>query len=456
MRALLFLLAIFVATPVAAKPVRVTVTWQGDHFIAEYVFPENKAAWGFWRSSVAMADNRPFRPRSWTILTHGVKLERRGRHDALVGTEGRPVPRHVRVRVVPFTGHLVADYVPAMRLGDPGIALFDGHFAVFSIDSAAKLDSLPPNFDSTEVGDPGTAVTFQGSDLRIAGDVEGYRSGGSSGAYGLFGVPPAAVHDGVATVIDSDLPPWLAGYLTSYAPQVIASMTSGLGPTGVPEPTILASWEGAERGGASMNGGTLKGLILMRFEGRDALQPDDHLRRTARWFVAHEAAHFWLGQAVAYETPRDSWITEGGADLLAIRTVADVDPGYDAAARIDRAISDCARLGAKPVATANERGEHEAYYACGALFALVAERANGGDFFGFVRRLIETNQDDRRISRSEWLAELDRLSSGPELSRQIGAMIDQGAEQPPAAIATLLKLAGIGFTLDDKGVPRLR
>ena len=28
-----------------------------------------------------------------------------------------------------------------------------------------------------------------------------------------------------------------------------------------------------------MNGGTLKGLILMRFEGKDALKPDDDLRQ---------------------------------------------------------------------------------------------------------------------------------------------------------------------------------
>ena len=455
MRAILVLLALFVAAPAAAEPVRVTVTRQGEHFVADYVFPSDKAAWGFWRSALAEADQLPFRPRSWTVLTPGVKLERRGKQDAFVGQGGKAVPRRVRARLVPFTGHLVADYVPAMRLGGQSVALFDGHFSVFSVDAASALDSLSPGFDPALVGDPGTAVTFKGSGLRIAGDVEGYRQGMSSGAYGLFQVQRAVVRDGVATIIDSELPAWLADYLATYTPQAMASLTRGLGPSGVAEPTILAAWEGTATKAASMNGGTLKGLILMRFEGQDALEPDDDLRRIARWFVAHEAAHFWLGQAVAYETPRDSWIMEGGADLLAIRTVAAIDPTYDAKKRINRSIADCAKLGGKPVATAHERNDHDAFYACGAVFALVAEKANGGDFSGFVRRLVASNQADRRLNRAEWLTELARLSGSSESGRQISAMLDQGAKDPSAAIAELLRNAGIAVALDDKGVPQL-
>ena len=455
-RWLLAFLALF-AAPAAAEPVRVTVTRQGDHFIADYVFPNSAPAWGFWRSSGAMEDNVPFRPRSWTVLTPGLKLERRGKYDALVGESGKPVPRRIRVRLTPFTGHLVADYVPAMRLGGRSVALFDGHFAVFSVDKPATLDSLPSGFDPGQVpvGDPGTAVRFKGPRLRLAGDVEGYRQGRSSGAYGLFDVPRAIVRDGVATVIDSELPRWIADYLAAYTPRVIASLTAGLGPAGITEPTILAAWEGAESNGASMNGGTLKGLILMRFDGKDALKPDDGLRRIARWFVAHEAAHFWLGQAVVYETPRDSWIMEGGADLLAIRTVAKLDLSFDAKKRLNRSIADCVRLGRKPIASAHERGEHDAYYACGAVFGLVAEKANGGDFFAFTRRLVEANRQDKRLNRAEWLAALDRLSGRPELSHQIATMLDKGAADPSAAIAALLRQAGIPFTLDAKGVPQL-
>lgn len=459
MRALLLgLLLLFAAAPVAAEPVRVTVTRQDDRFLADYVFPTDAPAWAFWRSSLAMADNLPFRPRSWTVLTPGVKIERRGKQDALVSESAKPIPRRVRVRLTPFTGHLVADYVPAMRLGGNSLALFDGHFAVYSVDDPAILETLPSSVDPGRdpIGDPGTAVQFDGPGLRLAGDVDGYREGRSSGAYGLFDVPQAIVRDGVATVLDSELPKWISDYLAGYTPRVMAELTADLGPSGVTEPTILAAWEGVETKAASMNGGTLKGLILMRFEGADALQSDEGLRRMARWFVAHEAAHFWLGQAVAYESPRDSWIMEGGADLLAIRTLAQLDPDYDAKKRLNRSIAHCVKLGDKPVASAHERGEHDAFYACGAVFGLVAERANGGDFFAFTRELIEDNRQDGRLNRAEWLARLDQVSQQPELSRRIEAMLDTGAESPAAAVAELLKGANIAYELGADGVPQLQ
>lgn len=458
MRTLLALLLMLIAVPAAAEPVRVTVTRQGDHFIADYTFPTDADAWGFWRSSLSMADELPFRPRTWSVLTPDVKLERRGKQDALVARAGKTVPRRVKVRLTPFTGHLIADYVPAMQLGGKSLALFDGHFSVFSVGDRSVLDTLQPAFDPAQapIGDPGTAIEFKGRGLRIAGDVDGYRLGQSNGAYGLFDVPQAIVRDGVATVIDTELPQWISEYLAEYTPQAMASLTAALGPSGVTEPTVLAAWEGVETKDPSMNGGTLKGLILMRFEGADALQPNDGLRRLARWFVAHEAAHFWLGQSVAYETVRDSWIMEGGADLLAIRTLAKLDSSYDAKRRLNRSISDCVKLGGRPVSTAHERNEHDAFYACGAVFGLVAERANRGDFFGFARQLIADNQRDKRLNRAEWLGRLDQLSGRPTLRKQIETMLDDGTADPAASIAMLLKDANIPFSLDPKGTPQLQ
>ena len=236
------------------------------------------------------------------------------------------MPPVVRVRFTPFTGDLLADYVPALRLGGNSVAVFDGHFAVFSANRADILDRLPVGGDPRFIVDTNTAVQFRGRNLRLAGDVEGYRRGNSEGTYGLYEVPRAVVRSGVATVIDSDLPKWIADDLASYTPRVIDVLTSRLGPSGVTQPTILAAWEGPNGEGASMNGGTLKGLILMRFEGQSALRQVPALADMAHWFIAHEASHFWLGQAVRYATPRDSWIMEGGADLLAMRTVQRLNP----------------------------------------------------------------------------------------------------------------------------------
>lgn len=455
MKALLLLLAFLIAAPAAAEPVRVAVAQDKDGFIADFTLPADAPAWGFWRSSTAASDNQSWRVMSWQVVTPGVTLQRRGQQDALVGADGQAVPRHVRVRLTPFTGDLNANYVPALDLGGGTVALFDGHFALFSVDQAEKLDSLAPGFDPTMVGDHGTAVVFKGRRLRLAGDVEGYRAGRSSGVYAIFGSLPTVTADGVGTIVDSELPKWLNDYLSGFTPKVIRALTTGLGPAGLDQPTILASWEGTGVKGASMNGGTLKGLILMRFEGEQAVSELPALRDMARWFVAHEAAHFWLGQAVTYDSPRDSWIMEGGADLLAIRTIAGLDPSYDGRKLLNEALHDCAKLAVKPVASALERNEHRAYYACGAVFALVAEKVNGNNFFSFARGLIVANQADKSINSADWLTALVRTSGRPELGRTIAKLLDQGSPDPKDDLDNLLREAGIPFTPDADGVPQL-
>ena len=459
MSRLLILLAALIAAPgVAAtpQPVVTQVARAGDAFVAEFTFPRAAPAWGFFRSSLAEADKKSWRARSWTVLTPGVQLVRRGQFDALVASDGKAVPRTVRVRVTPFTEEVAADYVPALRLGGDSIALFDGHFAVFSVADAAILDRLKSDIDFSLIEDGNSRVAFQGgSDLRIAGDVDGLAKGASHGAYGLYGVPRAVETNGIATVVDSEMPRWFSDYIAGFTPQVIAALQSRLGPSGITRPTILAAWEGGERPGGSMNGGALKGLVLMRIEGQAALAENPKLRDMARWFIAHEAAHFWLGQAVRYETSADTWIMEGGADLLAARTVERIDPTFSSAAFIESAIRDCAELGRQPVATALDRGEHRAHYACGTVFALVAERAATGDVFEFLRGVIDSNRADGILTRADWLAALDRTSGKPELSNAIAALIDRGSSDPKAAIANLLRQAGIAFTLDAKGLPQL-
>src|SRR6185437_8130356 len=123
---------------------------------------------------------------------------------------------------------------------------------------------------------------------------------------------------------------------------------------------------------------------------------NEGLRNHALWFIAHESAHFWLGEAVVYQYARDAWITEGGADLLAFRIVAEVEPGYDARAELQKAIDDCIRFTTgHGIAGAEDRNEQRAYYACGTVFGLVAEAASHRPFGAFVRRLVDAHRGDR-------------------------------------------------------------
>ena len=106
----------------------------------------------------------------------------------------------------------------------------------------------------------------------------------------------------------------------------------------------MVSWAGPTPRRIGMTGSVLPNLLAMTFEGEGVLRENAGLRDHALWFIAHEAAHFWLGEAVAYQYSRDQWITEGGADLLAFRIVAEVDPAYDGRGELQKAIDDCVRL----------------------------------------------------------------------------------------------------------------
>jgi hypothetical protein len=273
----------------------------------------------------------------------------------------------------------------------------------------------------------------------------------------LFGPAEPVATEALAAIIDPALPGWIRRSLLGDTPRILAGYAAALGPAPGPKPTLMVSWAGATPRLTSMGGSVLPGLIAMTYEGAGVVQESEAVRREGLWFIAHEGAHFWLGQAVTYQYSRDAWITEGGADLLAIRAVPAVDPSYDARGALQAAIDDCAFLIAgRGIAAAEQRNEHRAYYACGAVFGLVAEAASGRPFADFVRKLIDANRSDKVVTREEWLAALDHASGDPTLSDSIGRLIDRGADNPKMALAALFTRAGIAFTVGDDGTPRLQ
>ena len=107
------------------------------------------------------------------------------------------------------------------------------------------------------------------------------------------------------------------------------------------------------------------------------------------------------------------------------------------------------------IETARERGENRAYYACGAVFGLIAESASGKSFFSFVKRIVDANRVDGIVTRAEWLAALDTASRKPELSRDIARMLDRGVSDPKAFIASMFERAGVSHSIDAQGMPFL-
>lgn len=441
--------------PVAAPSVRAEVVRGGGTWTARFLLDRDAPAWAFNRSAVAREGGQSWRAQSWTILTPGVRLERRGRYDLLVAEDGAAVPRQVSLRFTPFAQDIVADYDPALVFTDGTVALYSEHFRLFPLPAADAAEALPADLGGTEAAAVPTLISFRDAGARVlhmGRRFDGVTFTGGRGVYILFGPAEPVVGEAIATVIDPALPAWLRAALLADTPRLLSFYAERLGPLPSARPTLLVSWAGPTPGVTSMGGSVLPDTVIMRFEGSGVIADNPSVARLARWFIAHEGAHFWLGQAIGYRNSADAWITEGGAELLAIRAVAALDPDFSSRQRLQDLLDECVHLAAGPsVASAQDRNAHRAYYGCGAMFALLAERT-AGDFFTFVRGLIDAHGHAGTVSRDEWLAAL----GDPILAEGVREMVEQGVADPAGRLAALFTRAGVPHGHGEGGRLELR
>lgn len=448
---------LLVATPALATPEPIAtadVVRDGDSWTVDYQLDMRAPVWVFARSDLPRVKRQSWRIDTMQVLTPGVSLRRIGHYDALVAEKGN-VPAKVRLRFRPFTDDIESSYDAALGFTDGSVALYSQQFKLVPLKSIAEAGAAPIVSDELPSAMHPTRVTFRdrSGPLLAEGKQQSSFTIADDDAYILFGKTEPIINKSLTTIIDPELPKWLGDFITADLPRMIEGYAEKLGPPPTGQPTLMASWNGPTSGVTSMGGSVLPGMVVMTFEGEGVLQQSEAVRNSLRWFVAHESAHFWLGQVVSYEGPQDSWITEGGADLLAIRAVAAAEPGFDVSKRLREARDECLPFLAKGgVATSNLRGDHRAYYACGTVIALAAEQASGGDFTSFVRGLIERHGDDRMVTRAEWLSLLEERAPG--MSVEVVKLLDQPHADAAAALDSFASRTGIGHTMQIKEVAR--
>jgi hypothetical protein len=429
---LAFLALAWPAAPAAAAPpiATVEVVRDGERWTADYRLSVRAPVWVFAKSILPRESNRSWRLDTVRILTPGVSLKRIDHYDALVANKGY-LPERVRLSFIPYKLDVEAGYDPALSFSDGSVAIYADGFKLVPVSSQAAALAAPKDESGLPAIDQPTRTIF----VDRAGPVlaQGRRQAravlDNGEAYVLFGKASPVIGTAMTTIIDPALPSWIKASLNRDMPLILADYRARLGPSPVGQPTLMVAWSGPTPGKVSLGGSVLPGLVVMTLEGEGLVTRNDKAARYANWFVAHEAAHFWLGQAVSYAGPAESWITEGGAELLAFRATAAADPGFDVRLRMSEAKAECLPFLARGgIADAYRReGDFRAYYACGAIIALAAEQASGGDFGSFVRALISRNAKDKIVTRAEWLALLEERAPGRGLSAARGGGAFHGA-----------------------------
>jgi hypothetical protein len=207
-----------------------------------------------------------------------------------------------------------------------------------------------------------------------------------------------------------------------------------------------------------MGGSVLPGTLILVIGGAGASNATPAVLSRTRWFFGHEAAHFWLGQVIHYDSPASAWITEGGADLMAVRALDHLTPGYDSRAELQHSLTECLTLAGsdKPLSGASARGEVRANYTCGAMLLLAAEAANKkqnakADVFTWLGGLIDANRADGVVGEKDWLDRFAKVAD-PQTVREVRAFIDKGAPSPPDFFARLFTATGVAFTRKDNNL----
>lgn len=434
---------------------RVSVLRDGDRWTVDYQLALDSPAYAFRASALMREGRRAWRTERWTVETPGVQLVRIGRYDVLRSADGGPLPSRVRIAMRPAGGDLEAAYTPSLVFSDGSVALYTEQFNLIPLDSAEAAADLPTDLNGVELPGGPTEVSWRDASGPVL--FRGQRRDGvtaiQADSYVYFGAADAAEAEAIAAIVDPALPAWLAGSLDEFTPRVMAHYADRLGPRVGDRPTLMVSWSGPTAGVTSMAGSVLPNLVVMDLEGEGVVERSPAVFNAVRWFISHEAAHFWLGsQDLRYEFARDGWITEGGSDLLAIRAIAALDPEYDARGAVQALLDECLSLaGNGALVEAGDRGEHRAFYGCGAVFALafegVARRSVDRDWLDVVARFRRT-QTDNVLSREDWLAALTEAADDPEPRRIIERMLDEGSSAPSIDIAGLLARAGVPHRIE--------
>jgi len=464
LRWILLALALGLASPAVAKR-GVTVTLSragGGDWLIDYAFAWRSPVWFFPRSNLDL-DSKPWRQQSWTVETPGVTLERAGRYDVLHAAGGAALTR-VRIRMKPFAQPLIADYTPALAFSDGGLAFYSDHFVVSPLASLAVARKLPADLVhqyveqvpvTWTVRDPGHRLLLLGKTTQGLASVR-LRD---SDAYLYSGSAPVTATPAFAGVIDAGLPAWIRSELDDLTPRIMALYAERLGKPKGGRPMALIAWQGAEKPGWSSGGSVLSGMVVMQISGQRALTRDPAVLSHMRWFIGHESAHFWMGQTVNYQSASESWIMEGSADLLAVRAIDRLTPGYDSRGALQGEVDDCLKLNGsrEPLGTAGERGEHHANYSCGALLGLAAEaavqkRGAGADFFTFVRGLIDANRKDGVVTTEDWLARFRAVTGDAALTAEVRGFVAKGVRDPRAFWTRVFTATGVKFHAAGEGL----
>ncbi len=142
------------------------------------------------------------------------------------------------------------------------------------MDSMSEVRALPADLNNHPVPAVQTRYVFRDAagPVLLAGKRSATGETAEKDTYVLFGGTSLVETPDMIGVFDPQLPPWIQDSLTRGVPLLIGRYAQELGALRNLKPTIMVSWEGPTPGLMSREGGTLRGLVAMRYSGAGLLE----------------------------------------------------------------------------------------------------------------------------------------------------------------------------------------
>ncbi len=455
------------APPPGEAAIRLTLTRLGaNDWQADYRFSQPVQAVQFERG--AQLD----RANAWTL--HGgsenLRWQQVEGQDRIVADGGARFSQ-LRLRFSASPAKLQRDYTFYLPMADEGAGFYIGHLLV---------RGLAGNDETPAADTPLPLTTFiihprQGEYVFMANQPLATRLvvnwQDAEGSYIYFGQTRPLATPGADILLDNHLPAWTQLALRAELPQLVSHFETRLGRKLPWRPLLLANLDPAGNGADSreqldMNGGALPGVVQLSLRGGGWRQASDQGRRQLRSLLAHEVAHWWVGQQYK---PADEdayvWLHEGGAEALALEALREL--GWLSAqqhqAERDQLLNRClvslaglART-ATPLRDAGKAGHGRAWYDCGALLLtasqyVLATPGEPAPQAGLWQALFDAaDRQQQRFSPALLATVLE--PARPGLGARLTGFSEQVQADPAGAARELFALAGASFHPDEALAP---
>lgn len=348
----------------------------------------------------------------------------------LVSTEDGEVVRRtdgqkfgdVNLQVPPNYRDLPKDYAPFAPFGDGGALFHTGRFF-----ACAKSCEESPSWRMSLDAPDSQNIIIDGQVVR--GHADWLDNGDGRNVY--VGVHSPVDTGDLISVMDDALPIEIRSELDKQLPAFMRFFARRLGSLDS-RPMLFASYDASHPGGGwGRQGGTLPGQIFTHFYGSawssEMAKPD--FASDLAWHFAHEAAHLYQRQIYS-DSSADSWIHEGGAEMLAAFAMKAASPA--AAQYVDHKLVaagvECrSQLAGRSMSVALQAGEFQVAYSCGLLLNTaidksLRERSETSDGLIDVWNAIIREKGNTLFSEVSFLAILSELG-GADLAAQVSEQV---------------------------------